>query len=99
MEFRGELEKESLSYKRQHMLRRFSKAAKLAAELADLASKRCNDRTVLEAEAYSLWMQGTLFFEKEQWEPALAKLSRTRCAAFLELPTGSCVFRHSVGCI
>jgi hypothetical protein len=78
MEFRAQLEQEPLSYKRQHMLRRFSKASRLAAQLSELASKRCDDRTVLEADAYNLWMHGTMLFEKEVWELALAKLSRAR---------------------
>lgn len=78
MEFKAQLEKEPLSYKRQHVVRRLAKAAQLASQLSDLASKRCDDRTSLEAEAYALFMAGNLLFEKQQWEAALAKLVRAK---------------------
>ena len=36
----------------------------------------------LEAEAYSLWMAGSLLLEKESdWEGALARFLRARCAS------------------
>ncbi|BDA49634.1 Signal recognition particle subunit SRP68 [Coccomyxa sp. Obi] len=78
MEMRAQLEKEPLSYKRQHMIRRLAKAAQLAGQLSDLASKRCDDGTALETEAYALYMAGNLLFEKQQWEAALAKLARAK---------------------
>ncbi|KAK9904768.1 hypothetical protein WJX75_002167 [Coccomyxa subellipsoidea] len=78
MEMRAQLEKEPLSYKRQHMIRRLAKAAQLAGQLSDLASKCCDDGTALETEAYALFMAGNLLFEKQQWEAALAKLARAK---------------------
>lgn len=78
MEMRAQLEKEPVSYKRQHMIRRLAKAAQLAGQLSDLASKRCDDGTALETEAYALYMAGNLLFEKQQWDAALAKLARAK---------------------
>ena len=59
-------------------IRRFSKAAHSAQELSDLASQRGDARTALEAQAYALYMAGTLAFERQQWETALAKLLRAQ---------------------
>ena len=59
--------------KRSHLIRRLSKAASHASELSALTAACCDDRTSLEAEAYSLWMTGNLLLEKEtDWERALA---------------------------
>jgi hypothetical protein len=46
--------------------------------LSDLASERGDAHTALEAQAYALWMTGTLAFERQQWEAALAKLLRAQ---------------------
>lgn len=54
-------------------------------QLAELAAVRADGRTGLEAQAYALWMAGNLAFEREQWEAALAKLSRARLDARLPL--------------
>ena len=123
MELKAQLEKEAISYKRQHMvsflpaqclmskklpalmpeelgvlmrclqphllrlspipvyglqIRRLSKASKCAQQLSELASARGDARTALEAQAYALWMAGTLAFERQQWQPALAKLLRAQ---------------------
>ncbi|CAL5220684.1 g2733 [Coccomyxa viridis] len=78
MELKAELEKEAVSYKRQHMIRRLSKAAHSAEELSELASQRGDARTALEAQAYALYMAGTLAFERQRWEAALAKLLRAQ---------------------
>ena len=59
-------------------IRRLSKAAHSAEELSDLASQRGDARTALEAQAYSLYMTGTLAFERQCWEAALAKLLRAQ---------------------
>jgi hypothetical protein len=48
-------------------------------QLAELAAVRADGRTGLEAQAYALWMAGSLAFEREQWEAALTKLCRARC--------------------
>ncbi len=43
----------------------------------------------LEAEAYSLWMAGSLLLEKESdWEGALARFLRARCAGAVEAGPG-----------
>lgn len=59
-------------------MRRLSKAAHSAEELSDLASQRGDARTALEAQAYALYMAGTLAFERQRWEAALAKLLRAQ---------------------
>ena len=59
-------------------IRRLSKASKCAQQLSELASARGDARTALEAQAYALWMAGTLAFERQQWQPALAKLLRAQ---------------------
>ena len=59
-------------------IRRLSKASKCAQQLSELASARGDARTALEAQAYALWLAGTLAFERSQWQPALAKLLRAQ---------------------
>ena len=65
-------------YCADQQIRRLSKASKCAQQLSELASARGNARTALEAQAYALWMAGTLAFERQQWQPALAKLLRAQ---------------------
>ena len=62
-------------------IRRLSKAAHSAEELSELASQRGDARTALEAQAYALYMAGTLAFERQRWEAALAKLLRAQYAS------------------
>ncbi|PNW81938.1 hypothetical protein CHLRE_06g267100v5 [Chlamydomonas reinhardtii] len=65
--------------KRQHLIRRLSKAVLWATELARFAAERADTRGALEAEAYCSWMAGQLMLERESdWEAALAKFSRAK---------------------
>eukprot|EP00190_Bangiopsis_sp_CCMP1999_P003712 CAMPEP_0198729352 /NCGR_PEP_ID=MMETSP1475-20131203/17435_1 /TAXON_ID= ORGANISM="Unidentified sp., Strain CCMP1999" /NCGR_SAMPLE_ID=MMETSP1475 /ASSEMBLY_ACC=CAM_ASM_001111 /LENGTH=607 /DNA_ID=CAMNT_0044491969 /DNA_START=41 /DNA_END=1864 /DNA_ORIENTATION=+ len=58
---------------RKYVARRFRKAAKLAETLADFTKEIGDDRTVLEAEAYAVWMSATSLLERENWTAALKK--------------------------
>lgn len=80
--------------KRQHLIRRLAKAALHAGELVALAAARCDARTQLEAEAYALWLAGSLLLEKESdWEGAAARFLKARCgrrACRRSVPAPSC---------
>ncbi|KAI3436731.1 hypothetical protein D9Q98_006146 [Chlorella vulgaris] len=79
MDLKSQLEQKVVTQKRQHLIRRLSKAATHAAELVALTSQRCDTRTQVEAEAYSLWMAGSVLLEKESdWEGALARFLKSR---------------------
>ena len=65
--------------KRHYALRRLSKAAAWAAELARLAGGTCDTRSALEAEAYASWMCGNLGMEREaDWQAAIAASSTSQ---------------------
>ncbi|XP_076366392.1 signal recognition particle 68 [Tachypleus tridentatus] len=58
--------------KRFHLIRRLQKAVKHAEELEQLcSSSKCDARTKLESQAYTAWIQGSLNFELQQWQPAM----------------------------
>ena len=63
---------------RFHLLSRLNKAAKWSAALSSLCAKRGDERTALEAEAYSGFMHGNMHLEREQWASALTHLKKTR---------------------
>eukprot|EP00947_MAST-08B_sp_MAST-8B-sp1_P003481 g3481.t1 len=58
--------------KRHHQKRRLEKAAAWGVKLRDLCAVRADDRTALEAEAYSAWMSGTMMMQRDAWKEALA---------------------------
>jgi len=60
------------------VVRKFAKAAKHSAELEQLCNKRADNRTILEAQAYSCWMNGNFFLEHEDWAEALEKFVRAK---------------------
>ncbi|KAL3135680.1 hypothetical protein ABBQ38_006152 [Trebouxia sp. C0009 RCD-2024] len=65
------------SHKRQHQVRRFSKAAQWASELARLAGATADNRTHLEAEAYAASLGGlALQYKGKDMATAVAKFSR-----------------------
>ena len=65
------------SVRRQHQIRRFSKAAYWAAELARLAAAKGDSRTHLEAEAYAAGLAGlALQCKGKDWATAVAKYQR-----------------------
>lgn len=65
--------------KKFHLVARLRKAVNHALHLEYICqSPLCDARTKLEAQAYSAWMQGTLFFELQDWKPASEKLMLTQ---------------------
>lgn len=72
--------------KKVHLVRRIVKAAYWGSELARLAEERCDERTALEAQAYSLWLSGSAAVEKSAWEVALSKLVPAQYAHYFLVP-------------
>lgn len=74
---------------RFHLLARLNKAAKWSATLAALCASRGDQRTALEAEAYSGFMFGNMHLEREQWALALTNLKKTRtiCRELMKVST------------
>lgn len=61
--------------KKFHLVARLRKAVSHTIHLEYICqSPLCDARTKLEAQAYSAWMQGTLFFELQEWKQASEKL-------------------------
>ena len=61
--------------KKFHLISRLRKAVGHSLHLELICeSPLCDARTKLEAQAYSAWMQGTLFFELQDWKQASEKL-------------------------
>ena len=63
---------------RFHLLSRLNKAAKWSEALSSLCAARGDERTALEAEAYSGFMFGNMYLEREQWASAIMHLKKTR---------------------
>ena len=81
MELKNQLEQKPEPRKRQHLIRRLAKAAAHAQDLLRLAGERCDARSSLEADAYAALMGGNVLLERESdWEGALARFLRARCA-------------------
>ncbi|KAG8190077.1 hypothetical protein JTE90_023049 [Oedothorax gibbosus] len=58
--------------KKFHLISRLHKATKIAIELEALCeSSKCDARTKLEAQAYTAWIKGSLYFELQQWQTAM----------------------------
>lgn len=61
--------------KKFHLISRLRKAVSHALHLEYICqSPLCDARTKLEAQAYAAWMQGSLFFELQDWKQASEKL-------------------------
>jgi len=58
--------------KRCHLLKRLGKAATWSALLEKLCAARADTRTQLQAEAYAAWLAGSVQFERNQHDKALA---------------------------
>ena len=81
MELKNQLEQKPEPRKRQHLIPRLAKAASHAQDLLRLAGDRCDARSSLEADAYAALMGGNVLLERESdWEGALARFLRARCA-------------------
>ena len=79
MDLKNQIEQDMEPKKRHQLIRRLSKAVAHAEEFVTLVTARCDDRSSLEAEAYSAWMAGNLLLEKEtDWEGALTAFFRSR---------------------
>jgi len=63
---------------RFHMMRKLKKAVKSSNDLVTLCASTADDKTKLEAEAYSCWMTGNLRLEEEEWDQALESFMRAR---------------------
>ncbi|XP_074647585.1 signal recognition particle subunit SRP68-like [Tubulanus polymorphus] len=65
--------------KKFHMISRLKKAVSHADDLEKLCkSGRVDARTKLEAQAYSSWMQGTLYFEQENWKLCMELFTKAK---------------------
>jgi len=64
---------------------RLKKAVRFAGELVSIANELADDKTKLEAEAYSCWQQGNLFFENEAWGEAKDNFMRARQVQFKDV--------------
>merc|ERR1719277_2796557 len=63
---------------RHHAVQRFAKAMKWAQMLEALCKVHGDQRSQLEAEAYTSFLEGTYLLEKEEWQEALSKLQRCK---------------------
>jgi signal recognition particle subunit SRP68 len=63
---------------RHHSIARLAKAVKWAKFLESVCKIHTDQRTQLEAEAYSAFIEGAWLVEREDWSDALAKLTRCR---------------------
>lgn len=79
MELKAALETKPNASKRAHAIRRLTKAARAACQLASLAAQRGTDRTALEAHAYAAYMTGLALQEKQtDWPSALDAFTRAQ---------------------
>ena len=80
MDIKNEMANTVHRRKRKHLIKRLSKAAMWASELAAFSAEKCDARSALEAEAYSSWMQGNVLFEKEtDWSRAMGLYVKAKC--------------------
>eukprot|EP00189_Rhodosorus_marinus_P011041 CAMPEP_0184740366 /NCGR_PEP_ID=MMETSP0315-20130426/3394_1 /TAXON_ID=101924 /ORGANISM="Rhodosorus marinus, Strain UTEX LB 2760" /LENGTH=597 /DNA_ID=CAMNT_0027210013 /DNA_START=30 /DNA_END=1823 /DNA_ORIENTATION=+ len=64
--------------RKRYIGRRFMKAAKLAERLADLSRELGEDKTTLEADAYSSWMSAISLLELERLEESLESFKKAQ---------------------
>ncbi|GAX75285.1 hypothetical protein CEUSTIGMA_g2730.t1 [Chlamydomonas eustigma] len=77
MELKKEIEANMSLQKRNHLIRRLTKACTWSSDLAKLSESCADTRGSLEAQAYAAWMHGSMLLEKESnWVLALAKFTR-----------------------
>ena len=86
-ELETQSQEEMSSHRRQHQVRRFSKAAQWASELARLAGATADTRTHLEAEAYAASLGGlALQYKGKDVATAVANFSRAEYGPSCEVP-------------
>lgn len=79
MELKAALETKPNASKRAHAIRRLTKAARAACQLASMTAQRGTDRTALEAHAYAAYMSGLALQEKQtDWPSALDAFTRAQ---------------------
>jgi signal recognition particle subunit SRP68 len=65
--------------KKFHLINRLRKAAKFASDLEKISqSIKCDARTKLEAQGYSNWMNGQLYFELQKWNESLKSFNLSK---------------------
>mmetsp|Transcript_18090 Transcript_18090/g.72392 ORF Transcript_18090/g.72392 Transcript_18090/m.72392 type:complete len:298 (-) Transcript_18090:1725-2618(-) len=64
--------------RRRYVGRRFMKAAKLAERLAEFSRELGEDKTTLEADAYSSWMSAISLLERERLEESLENFKKAQ---------------------
>eukprot|EP00095_Tigriopus_kingsejongensis_P001968 maker-scaffold886_size84816-snap-gene-0.28 protein:Tk01968 transcript:maker-scaffold886_size84816-snap-gene-0.28-mRNA-1 annotation:"signal recognition particle 68 kda protein" len=66
--------------KKYHMINRLRKAEQESAKLQSLVmdAEKCDARAKLEVQAYHAWIQGTYFFERQDWRRAMEVLTLAR---------------------
>lgn len=65
-----------------HLRRKLSKALHHALHLLTLCNAKSDKKTILEAEAYSSWMNANYLLEKEDWKQALDHFLKSRYSPF-----------------
>jgi hypothetical protein len=65
-----------------HLRRKLSKALHHAMHLLTLCNAKSDKKTILEAEAYSSWMNANYLLEKEDWKQALDHFLKSRYSPF-----------------
>lgn len=85
---------------RHRSIQRFAKAVGYAKKLERVCKIHCDQRTQLECEAYTAFLEGTWSLEKEKWSEAKAKLLRCKkLAEHLALaaePAEATLFRNQL---
>jgi len=74
---------------RHHSINRFGKAVKWAKFLEQVCKIHADQRTQMEAEAYTAYLEGVYLAEKEDWKEAHGKIVRCRkVCEYLSLASG-----------
>jgi len=75
---------------RHHSIQRFSKAVKWGQMLEAVCKIHADQRTQMEAEAYTAFLDGVYLVEKEEWSAALGRISRCKkVCEYLSLASNS----------
>ena len=89
---------------RHRYIHKFRRAVYWSSELLSLVKKSCDSQTILEAEAYNLWLDGLALTECGKYEQALEKMDQAE-TKYTELikqsldvivPNASKAYRHRI---
>ena len=97
-------ESRALGRVRHRYVQKFYRAAYWAGEVVELAKKACDPRTVLEAEAYHLWLHGLALTEDGKYESAMMHLNQSvekynkliSTSLDVIIPNASKAFKHRI---